>query len=263
MPVGEDFTIYDGYVEFEYTAYGDIWISFDFVVLVPKLAPSSSTGIPCTPSTGASPVKVSLPRVTIQTSLLIQNDLGNEDGNGELLILAAIESIELTIKVITIELGAGIGMLRVRSADPDCLPSGIFVSGTFNPQLQLGEGFKDFLQLPQLEKDIQFGVTWKDRGLAGPEDFVQSFFFRMETSFEFLGISVGSVTMEIQFFNEDEFVRRRDYDKSVCCVPAKGITNCEIPNSALDTFLSRDDVTPGPTFGLFLTMQDISFFGSK
>lgn len=179
------------------------------------------------------------------------------------MVLAAIEKIAIKkLSIFGVTLGSGLAILRVRSEIPDCLPSGIFVSGQFKPDLILGEGLKEWLQLPTIEANIQFGVTWVDDEAVPADDFVQSFFLRYSTEFDLLGIS-GATELEFQYLNTLEFERRQTFDASICCAPGSEIDDCEVPNSSLEAIFQRDDVTPGPTIGVFLKVQDLDFFGSK
>mmetsp|Transcript_27833 Transcript_27833/g.39102 ORF Transcript_27833/g.39102 Transcript_27833/m.39102 type:complete len:556 (+) Transcript_27833:521-2188(+) len=265
--LGEKFRVYDGYVTYSYTVSGDVWIGFDFLVGLGGLQQAILGSPVCLPNDTNPPAALpkipDFPQVEIRTSLFVKSDLTE---GGELLVLAAIEEIAITkLAVFGVTFGGGLAILRVRSESPECLPSGIFVSGQFKPEIVLGEGLKEWLQLPSLlEVNIQFGVTWVDDKAVPADDFVQSFFLRYNTEFNFLGIS-GTTELEFQFLNTGEFNRRKNFDAEICCGPESelGIEDCEIPNSSLEAVFQRPDITPGPTIGAFLKIEDLDFFRSK
>jgi hypothetical protein len=263
-----DFFLYDGYLQYKFVAVGDVWVSFDLEVKIPKIvkadflqnavcAPSDATG-------GKTKPDFKLPKLTMKTSLFIKNDLDDKTEEGELLVLAAVEEIRWIAQTfIEISLGTAVGALRVRSAYPDCQPSGLFISADIETDFGLGKGLKKFLRLPNPKADIDFGVTWLDQPGTDASDAIQSFFFRTNiTDYQMMGITVEAATIEIQYFDDKEFIRRRDFDKNTCCA-LEGVSDCSVPNNALETFINRGDVTAQPTIGLFLTIQDLSWYGSK
>ena len=107
--------------------------------------------------------------------------------------------------------------------------------------------------------DIQFGVTWKDDELVAPEEIVQSFFLSLRTRVNFLGIDAKpGATVDVRFMNAGEFNRRQNYNRAVCCVPEKGIEDCNIPNSRLEDLFLGPKFDPAPTLGVFVALQDFS-----
>lgn len=206
-----------------------------------------------------------IPKILTKGSLFIKNDLLTDTENGELLVVMAVDEIKMIVaKVLSLDLGSAYGALRVRSEDPSCFPSGLFIGGKLKPVFTVGEGLKPFLSiLPELEIDVKAGITWLDDGSAEDEsDYIQSFFFRGEMQFGFLGISTTS-EIELQYFDDKEFIRRKRFNETVCCTEEKGATQCGTPNSALDSFISNTNVTPQPTIAMFMALNNMTFGGSK
>lgn len=149
-------------------------------------------------------------------SLFIKNDLNNN--NGELLALAAIGDSAPTTIFLKDHFLAKIetpisAMLRVRSEDPDCFPSGLFFNANIDtskmtiifakklskflltsPKIDGGEG-------GGLEYAVSSGVTWKDRGEVNEQDIIQSFFLKVQKEIKFLGIRLAG-EIEFQYFGK-------------------------------------------------------------
>ena len=76
----------------------------------------------CVPKKGGpkKAPKNTMPKLTIKTALLVQNDLNDEE-DGELLVLAAVEEVVYEHSIfLQVELGQALATLRVRSKKPEC-----------------------------------------------------------------------------------------------------------------------------------------------
>lgn len=266
--LGEDFTLYDGLVQYQYVATGDIWIQYDFEASIPKIGsgnddPKDGTFDPfdCIPSDGLEAVGLpDLPKITAKLSIFIDN---NEPASSELVVLAAVEEVVLNLSILEVNLGSGVAALRLQSSTPECQPSGLFLSA--NVRLNMGAvgELASFLSGGNSVNtvEVDMGVTWKDDVAFGSGDFLQSVFLRLELNdFAVMGLNVDKAFVEVQYFDDKEFIRRRDFDLNVCC-SLPGVSNCNVANLALAEWIARDDVSPQPTIGMFFGIQDLVFLG--
>lgn len=261
----ESIKFFDGYVEYSLQVDFDLWLDFGLDMKIPKIFPGGAgQDLICSPAEAApgaeKKTEVKFPEVRSKISMFIKSDVSND---GEFFAVIAIDSFRLVFaSIFELDMGSAYGALRVRSENPGCAPSGIFFGGLIQPQFTFGDELKEFLSLPTLTLDVKAGFTWLDDGSAeSAGDYVQSVFFRAETEFNFLGITSRAM-FEVQYFDDKEFIRRRDFDENVCCTGEQ--TNCNIPNSALETFIQRDDITAQPTLALFMGIEDMVFaFGCK
>lgn len=267
--LGGDFKLYDGLVQYEFIPDGDIWVGLELTFAIPQLANKQKlTDAICLPSDtkdDAKPTEQKTPEITIQGSMLIKDDVG-DDGRGEFLALVAMEEVTAKLKMLDVGLGSAVAVIRIRSAIPACQPSGFFFSARLKTNFGLGEGLEKYVGsiLGETEAQLDFGVTWKDSGEVDADDVIQSIFMRLEISdFTYLGFQLEKTTMEIQYFDDVEFTRRRNFNTTACCVPENGITDCSIPNQPLLNFIENKGVQPQPTIGMFLKVQDLSFYQSK
>lgn len=263
------FTYYDGNVEYSFPGgfQGDAWLGFALKFVVPEV-PKDLTKLVCIPvPLIRSPTELSnILEVELSGSMFIKNDLNNGD-DGELLVLGKIGDYDpITISLrggFKIEIDAEINAaLRVRSERPECFPSGLFFQARINPKMTFGALSSPILEFSssdtQGDTEVSTGVTWKDRGDVEPEDYLQSIFLRAERTFVFLGESF-TVEVEIQYFNDQEFTRRKNFDAVVCC---EGGTQCDVSEtSSLAEFLLDDEnIQPQPTFAVYAELRGFNFY---
>ena len=287
---------FDCYTRTEFTPEGDVWASLDIVIGVTKLLPLNLDDLVCLPSESSQssgPKKAKLPlipKISIKTSLLVQKDI-DAANDGELVILGAVEEIVFDFKgFLQVSFGAALTMLRIRSENPECAPSGLFFSADVTPKIIAGDLVQPFLEIltptdTKLRKsaivswfkckakfyscifstcylpiftEVDFGVTWQDRGAPDADDILQSLFFRLKLEdyhrMSFFSLVIDEATIEVQYFDEKEFERRRNFEDT-CGDFYSG--NYEIPNSPLADFINNDEINPWPTIGLFLDVQGV------
>ncbi|GFH55610.1 hypothetical protein CTEN210_12086 [Chaetoceros tenuissimus] len=293
--------IYDGFIEYVIDKVeGDAWIGFALKFVVPKVPKGvKPNDFVCIPPVvkdilagvpGGSIVDLATKKkrptnvftIEFVGSLFIKNDLNNNDG--ELLALAAIgDSAPTTIFLkdyflakIKTPISA---MLRVRSENPDCFPSGLFFNAnidtskmTIRFEKKLSKFF--FVTTPKVNGDgvgsgvynVSSGVTWKDRGAVNEEDIIQSFFLKVRKEIKFLGIELAG-EIEFQYFDKAEFARRKDVKKNVdkCCNNNGGfvVTDCSIPETGLMQAMNQPYIQfeEQRTLGIFAGIDDLDFWG--
>jgi len=265
-------TFFDGNVQYDLVnVSGDAWLSFGIDIGVPKLLNAIPSDIICIPLGGnEKPAKPAGPPFNVQVagSLFVKNDLGDEDDDGELLILGVVDEIIIKFKgVVQIDVGTLNAALRIRASKPECFPSGLFFSAIISPVVTFGVKVSPFLSFafePNGEREIFGGVSWLDRGDVKPKDYIQSFFYKETREMVFLGITFDSL-LEFQYFDDKEFARRQDFDPTVCCPEGGEFANCEIPDTGLAKLMTREKDTfkVQPTFGIFAQLENMDFFGSK
>ena len=256
---------YDGYFESELTdVSGDVWLPFSLIVAVPKLFPASVNDFICAPGGGGEKPKANNPfKFVFEGSLFIENDINSNTGDGELLVLGVLDTIDVIVKgFIEINVGTAAIALRVRSSNPDCFPSGIFLNAKINPTISLKGGILPFLSLKSSsEQNIQAGFTWLDTDKnIGPEDYLQSFFYSEERDFNFLGMS-GSSKLEIQYFATKEFERRQDFDFNKCCPANNCIVRDQVGFAKVITD-NTDAFSANPTFAIYAEMSNMDILQS-
>jgi hypothetical protein len=206
-----------------------------------------------------------IPEIRTKGSLFIKNniDVQNPDEDGELLLVMAIDEIKMLVfKVFELDLGSAYGAVRIRSENPNCFPSGIFIGGDFEPTFTFGDELKPLLSIiPKRSVSVKAGITWLDDGSAEDEsDYLQSFFFNAEMEYGFLGITTTAM-IELQYFDDKEFLRRSNLDKDICCSAETGATACGEKNAVLNQFIKKN--SPAPTIAIFMSIQDMKFHGGS
>jgi hypothetical protein len=260
------FTVFDGYTDYSFQVDADLWLDFALKIAIPKMLPGDLKQDSLCPAPESSPPvpKKEMPEFLLKASIFIKDD---SSGSGEIMAVAAFDYMKMVFKgIIEIDLGAALAALRIRSSNAECFPSGFFLNAEIEPKLDISDDspLKPLMFfIPSLKADVAAGVTWLDNGTAkGAQDIIQSFFLKADLDFDFLGI-VQTARVEFQYFDDKEFIRRRNFDKEKCCDNDETVS-CNIPDTALNKFVNDDKFSPKPTIGIYAGVEDIKFaFGCK
>lgn len=239
----------------------------DLSLIVPKLDPISPTNVAlsCLPAVGGPDVK-SNKAVNMQVSLFIKN--ANEE-DSETLILLAIEEVAVKlglglVNFLEFSVGSAFGAIRINSENPVCQPSGIFASVNLEPDFGLGKGLRDFLNLPTPTRQADIGFTWLDNPTE-VADAIQSIFLRVKIQdLAIMGFSIPEVTIEIQYFDDLEFDRRRRWTEEACCTlpNVDALKPCSVAASPITNFIRDTSNRAQPTLALFFEAnKPIEFIG--
>mmetsp|Transcript_6388 Transcript_6388/g.12042 ORF Transcript_6388/g.12042 Transcript_6388/m.12042 type:complete len:1804 (-) Transcript_6388:97-5508(-) len=269
---------FDGFNENQLRPTGELWLALDFVLDIgkPPEKPSDATPTKCivdfakslTGESNYEPVlKNRMPSLRMQTSVFVQNIEQSPDRESLVMfVLEEIDYIEPPSKSIFGKILNGLqirqakdqvdvnllvlGAFRRNSGRPECNPDGFFIKVDIEVKSAVEE-LSTFLNLPEIRATADYGVTWNDENAE-----ILSLFFRFNLSgYSFLGIQLGNQQIEIQYFSENEFNRRRQF-LDLCCQE----TACNIDQSSqIFKFVTDPTVSPATTLGMTFKMNEICF----
>jgi hypothetical protein len=123
----------------------------------------------------------------------------------------------------------------------------------------LGEGIRKYLNIPNPQATADLGITWLDPTPDDPADAIQSIFLRLQWSgLSLMGFNIPNATVEIQYFDDLEFQRRRDWNRDTCCYldNVADPTDCGYQVSPITEYITQPDAfgnmrEPQPTLAMF------------
>ncbi|CAB9499808.1 expressed unknown protein [Seminavis robusta] len=280
-PLPASIPVFDGYGQQPFSSTGDVWVGTDlkidmqpFGIVSPGGGGRLNAGSSVLACAGIQLPGVALPAAANlqsfggelkMTSSLFVNLPDSTNPPHELEFVFAMELHEQSVRVgdndfFNFTLIPAYGVGRFDSANPNCDPSGFFISQeSILMSLSFSGAMKPIVNgvTPVASAHVDWGFILSGNDFAG-----QSSFLRTHIDFEWIGIA-SKGTLTFQVVDNNELARRGNYESNQCCTAPP----CTLATDPLRIPVSRNRDLPVVDFEIqvgdvvswgMLTLDDVS-----